>query len=529
VVDLTQTQIGRYKVLKTLGEGAMAQVYLAELSTLGGFRRKVALKIVHPEFARDKKFLQLMGREAMIGSRLQHPNIVETLEFNEADGRTFLALEYVEGQTLEQLLDRIRNEGRDGLPVDFCLELILPVLEGLAYAHTLPGNQGEPMGIIHRDLKPANIMVSRHGVVKIMDFGIAKARGTSSNLTTVGQVRGTPLYMSPEQVTGQELDGRSDQFSAATVLFELLTGGRAFGGGNLIDIMQKVARSDAGTGLQQMADLHPRLEEILGRMWSVEPEDRFADCTQAANALENLLLELRHQASAQEQPEATSEKKIPSKPRSRKKKRPQKKGGILALMGLIRSPTRKTRKKSGAAQRRRKRKRQRAAQASQDTPATAAPPATSNTVEEEAHTVEETGPQATDSSSQPLGFSPQDGPDEDAADGDAVGRTISLIFMEEIFDEADLSEVLSGSTLSVTDEVQTGDPPPEDTSRTLDAITTQKGTPVVTEPMEVLDERAHQLNPNHDEAEVLQPQEETPAREEPPLDDFFFGDFDDSE
>lgn len=501
----------------------MAQVYLAELSTVGGFRRKVALKIVHPEFARDKKFLQLMGREAMIGSRLQHPNIVETLEFNEADGRTFLALEYVEGQTLEQLLERIRNEGRDGLPLDFCLELILPVLEGLAYAHTLPSSSGEPMGIIHRDLKPANIMVSRHGVVKLMDFGIAKARGTSSNLTTVGQVRGTPLYMSPEQVTGQELDGRSDQFSAATVLFELLTGARAFGGGNLIDIMQKVARGDAGDGAERLEAMHPRLAEIVCRMWSVEPDQRFDDCAKAAAALEELLMKFRHNAAAAEREEATIEESSPAKPRPRKKKRPARKGGILALMGLIRSPSRKSRKKAGSAQRRRKRKKQKAARASQRL-AAASPPETEATRDEEVRTIEEQSPSLPDESNQGLGFSPQEGPDEDSNEGDAAGRTISLIFMEEIFDEEDLSEVLTGSSISATEEVETAEPAEEVRSRGVDDVTTQKGTPTVTEPMDVLEEGVHQLKT---ESEGASPEkDEGTEGEEAPIDDFFFGDFD---
>ena len=272
----------------------MAQVYLAELSTLGGFRRKVALKIVKSEFARDPKFAQLMAREAMIGSRLQHPNIVETLEFNEADGRMFLALEFVEGETVEELLSQTANDGRSGLPLDLALEITIQVLKGLSYAHNLVSPEGEIMGIIHRDLKPGNIMVSRHGSVKVMDFGIAKAKVACATITAAGQVRGTPIYMAPEQVTGKALDGRCDQFATATVLYELVTGEQLFIARNLIDIMRRVARADVGDGVRKLDRRQPGIGAIVERMWSVSSDGRYADCMDAARALEDLLPEVRH-------------------------------------------------------------------------------------------------------------------------------------------------------------------------------------------------------------------------------------------
>ena len=293
-------QIGRYTILRELGQGAMAQVYLAELSTLGGFRRKVALKIVKSEFARDPKFGQLMAREAMIGSRLQHPNIVETLEFNESDGRMFLALEFVEGETVEELLVQSTNDGRPGLPMDLAVEIVIQVLKGLSYAHNLISPEGEPMGIIHRDLKPGNIMVSRHGSVKVMDFGIAKAKVACATITAAGQVRGTPIYMAPEQVTGKPLDARCDQFATATVLYELVCGEQLFIARNLIDIMRRVARAEVGDGIRKLERRQPGLGAIVERMWAVSSEDRYADCADAARALEDLLPEVRSRMASPE-------------------------------------------------------------------------------------------------------------------------------------------------------------------------------------------------------------------------------------
>ncbi len=328
-------RIGRYRLLKPLGEGAMARVYLAELDALGGFRRKVALKVVRPDYARDEKFVKLLAREAMIGSRLQHPNIVQTLEFNEDAGRHFLALQFVEGETLADLLSKTADEGGAGLPQVLAVESMIQVLKGLAYAHKLTDQDGTPFGIIHRDLKPGNIMLSRHGQVKVMDFGIAKAKVAAASITTVGQVRGTPIYMAPEQVTGKDLDGRTDQFAAATVLYELLTGNQVFVAANLVMIMQRVARADVGDALEVAEALVPGLGKILGRMWKKLPEDRYPDCDQAATDLEKLLLSgatsTRMEAVA---PDAPPKRRPRKKAKGGKKK--AKEGGVLNFMsGLL--------------------------------------------------------------------------------------------------------------------------------------------------------------------------------------------------
>ncbi len=356
-------QIGRYRILKPLGQGAMATVYLAELATLGGFRRKVALKVVRDEFARDPKFGQLMAREAMIGSLLQHPNIVETLEFNEADGRMFLALEFVEGETVEDLLKASRDDGRPALSAIHSMEIVIQVLKGLSYAHGLHSAEGEPMGIVHRDLKPGNIMVSRHGVVKVMDFGIAKAKVACATITAAGQVRGTPIYMAPEQVTGRPLDGRADQFAAATVLQEMLTGKQVFLAKNLIEIMRKVSRADVGDSLDALGRMHTDLPDVLSRMWSKDPADRYEDCGEAASSLQAVLSAVQRDGLSAATPAPTpAPAPAPARKRGaartgRKKAHKEERGGMFDLVAALGFGSRRKAKAEPDPPKRKKRRR----------------------------------------------------------------------------------------------------------------------------------------------------------------------------
>jgi serine/threonine-protein kinase len=278
----------------------MARVYLAEYESHMNFRRMVALKVVRPEYAKDDKFIQLMAREALIGSWLQHPNIVETLEFNQAEGRHYLALEFVEGNTLQGYLEEAQAAGRSSLAPIVALDAMIQVCRGLGYAHALRSPEGEALDIVHRDLKPGNIMLSNHGIVKIMDFGIAKAKVAVAMLTAAGQVRGTPIYMAPEQVLGKPLDGKADQFAAATVLHELLTGKQVFLSGNLVQIMTRVAKVDIGSAPEEADQIVPGVGAILRRMWSKAPDNRFPDCTQIATLLHDLAIRMRRSELLQE-------------------------------------------------------------------------------------------------------------------------------------------------------------------------------------------------------------------------------------
>ena len=217
-------KIGPYRVISTLGTGSMATVSLAEQAGPGGFRKKVALKVIQPKYSEEEEFIKLLMREATIGGMLRHHNIIQTLSFERYDNDYVLVLEYVEGKTLDQLM-----AGGPLEPAN-ALDTAIQICKGLAYAHSLRDDQGEALSVVHRDLKPGNVIRSKHGVVKIMDFGIARATASWAALTAQGVIRGTPSYMSPEQVLNSELDGRSDLFALGIVLYELVTGTRPFGG-----------------------------------------------------------------------------------------------------------------------------------------------------------------------------------------------------------------------------------------------------------------------------------------------------------
>ena len=219
--DLVGTVIAeRYHVLKKLGEGGMGQVYLAEHVKMG---RQSAVKVMHPAMLHDARAIGRFNREASNASRIDHPNVAGIYDFGEtADGLVYLAMQYVDGRTLTEI---VQDEG--ALPPLRAAEVTRQAAEGLHAAHG--------MGIVHRDLKPDNIMVSRdrEGLecVKVVDFGIAKESGSGSQkVTRTGTVVGTPEYMSPEQLSGEEVDGRSDQYSLALVAFNMLTGVLPFPG-----------------------------------------------------------------------------------------------------------------------------------------------------------------------------------------------------------------------------------------------------------------------------------------------------------
>jgi len=316
----------------------MARVYLAELVAAGGFRRKCALKVVHPEFARDSKFIELMQREARLGALLEHPNIVNTISHGDAKGVHFIDLEYVEGKTLDEFLEMMLKKGKSGLELSFCLQIILPILRGLDYAHNFTDESWEgPPGMVHRDLKPANIMLSNQAVVKIMDFGIAKAKVSRTNLTNIGQVRGTPVYMAPEQVTGKEVDGRSDQFATASVFYELVTGKRLFSGINLISVMQLVAHAKTSEAEELMEKSCPGLGTVLARMWERLPEKRYENCSDAADALSDVL------TNYLDVPATPKQRKAPN--RGAKKRRQRTPKAKPAMFGLLSSLTGRSQKK----------------------------------------------------------------------------------------------------------------------------------------------------------------------------------------
>ncbi|MBN94964.1 MAG: hypothetical protein CL928_13005 [Deltaproteobacteria bacterium] len=280
-------EFGPYRLLRVVGQGGMARVYLAEKPGPMGFAPQLALKVVRRKAGRRSEFVSLLTREAVIGSFLRHPNIVSTLDFDQVDGHYYIAMEFVEGEPLDGLM---RAAGRTGQPFPALLglDILQQICRGLSYAHNLRDRVGRPLELIHRDLKPGNILVSSHGVVKITDFGIAKAAVETGVVTATNVVRGTPLYMSPEQATGQALDHRSDLFTLGLVLYEMLTAKRLFEMKDIVSTMENIARAQIGDAPDQVDAVVPGIGDVLRRLLQLKPRNRFGDAREVELAVADL-------------------------------------------------------------------------------------------------------------------------------------------------------------------------------------------------------------------------------------------------
>jgi predicted esterase len=274
----TGQRLGPYEILAPLGAGGMGEVYRARHVKLG---RDVAIKVLPDDLASDPERLQRFEREARSASALSHPNIVTIYDIAEQEGTTFIAMEYVSGRTL-------RDRLRDGpLTVEEASSLARQTADGLAKAHAA--------GIVHRDLKPENLMVTADGLLKILDFGLAKpfvrANDGASEVPTLtkateeGIVVGTAHYMSPEQASGGPLDHRSDQFSFGAVLYELLSGERPFEGTSIAGVISGILRDTPRPLKSLKADTPPELETIVRRCLEKDPADRYPSTSELAEAL----------------------------------------------------------------------------------------------------------------------------------------------------------------------------------------------------------------------------------------------------
>jgi len=273
-IDLSGRRLGDYQILRRLGRGAMAEVYLAEQITLG---RQVALKILKRELAADDNYIKRFQNEARAAAALVHANIVQIYEVGCLEGHYYIAQEYVPGQNLRDLLAR---RGTPDIPK------ALSILRQTAAALTKAADQG----IVHRDIKPENILVTREGEVKVADFGLAriitKDQAASLNLTQIGVTMGTPLYMSPEQVEGRPLDSRSDLYSLGVTMFHLLSGQPPFRGDNALS----VAVQHLQTAPERLENLRPDLPagmcRVVHKLLAKDPAERYP-------TPRDLLLELR--------------------------------------------------------------------------------------------------------------------------------------------------------------------------------------------------------------------------------------------
>ena len=265
-------RIGRYKIVRELGRGAMGVVYLATDPTIG---RSVAIKTIRlgevTNAEERARLRERLFREARSAGVLSHPGIVTIYDMEAQDDLAFIAMEYVNGPTLEQLL------AGPVMPPERIFNILGQTAVALDYAHQ--------KGIVHRDIKPANIMVTEDGSVKITDFGIAKIN-TSEQFTMTGAIVGTPHYMAPEQVQGQAVDGRADQFSLGVIVFEMLTGEKPFTGEQLTTVVYKIVAEEPAAPQRLNSTLNQQITNVLRRALAKKPDARYPNCQKFVDALE---------------------------------------------------------------------------------------------------------------------------------------------------------------------------------------------------------------------------------------------------
>jgi serine/threonine protein kinase len=253
---------GRFRLVRKIAEGGMATVYEAEQLGTAGFSKRVALKVIHPRFARRSDFLRAFIDEAKLSANLMHGNVVQIFQLGEVAGDYFIAMEYIQGPTVRQLIDRHRELERP-LPPTLAAYITSRVCRALDFAHKFVDPAGQRLDIVHRDVSPGNVLASWDGHIKLADFGIAKAR-SSVDLGHGGRLRmGKKHYMSPEQLLGIDVDARSDVFSLAVVLYELLALDRLFVEEGTTKMVEEVAIQPLPDFRQRLHGIDESLEHIL--------------------------------------------------------------------------------------------------------------------------------------------------------------------------------------------------------------------------------------------------------------------------
>jgi eukaryotic-like serine/threonine-protein kinase len=283
------TTVGRYRIVRRLAIGGMAELFLATAFGPEGFARRTVLKRILPQYAGDGRFLRMFLREARLAATLQHPNIAQVYDIEKHDGTYFIAMEYVHGVDLQQLMSAVRERGRR-IGYEQAIAIVAGVAAGLHHAHEHRSPEGDPLGIVHRDVSPSNILVDRAGCVKVVDFGIAKGTFESGE-TRPGSMRGKLAYMAPEQLDGRTVDRRADIFALGEVLYELTTGNRLFEGNTEAIIYKRILTHDErelGPFGREREDYPPELEAIVRRAIARRPEDRYPTARDLQLALEEL-------------------------------------------------------------------------------------------------------------------------------------------------------------------------------------------------------------------------------------------------
>jgi serine/threonine protein kinase len=277
------TKFGKYLLLERIAVGGMAEVFVAKAFGVEGFERLLAIKKILPTMGEDEEFISMFVDEARIAVQLSHANIVQVLELGKHDENLYIAMEYISGRDVRQLLERFRKR-KQAMPIPQAALIAARICEALDYAHRKRDARGAPLHIVHRDVSPQNVLVSFEGEVKLIDFGIAKAESRLQK-TQAGILKGKFAYMSPEQVRGQSIDGRSDIFAAGVLLWEMLCGEKLFTGDSDFAILEKVRSAQVPDPRSLNRQIPEALERVMMKALTVEPNDRYQTASELHDEL----------------------------------------------------------------------------------------------------------------------------------------------------------------------------------------------------------------------------------------------------
>jgi eukaryotic-like serine/threonine-protein kinase len=291
-------QVGKYQLIRKLATGGMAEVYLAKATGPMGFEKTLVLKRILPQLAAEPSFVKMFLSEAKLAARLTHSRIAQIFDFGEADGAYFLAMEYIDGPSVGELIKKAARR-QQALPPTLCARIISHACEGLAFAHGFTDPETRrPLHLIHRDVSPDNLLLSRQGEVKVVDFGIAKAAG-QNHQTQAGTIRGKLAYMAPEQLRGEALDRRADVYALGVVLYELLTGHRPHEMKDRAELMRALLQDPPTPAVTFRPDLPEPLRRILDQALARDPGLRYQDCVAFQADLEEFIVESGKPVTAQ--------------------------------------------------------------------------------------------------------------------------------------------------------------------------------------------------------------------------------------
>ncbi|TMA28304.1 MAG: PEGA domain-containing protein [Deltaproteobacteria bacterium] len=276
-------KFGKYLLLERIAVGGMAEVFVAKAFGVEGFERLLAIKKILPTMGDDPEFIRMFVDEARIAVQLSHANIVQVLELGKHDENLYIAMEYISGRDLRQLMERFRKLQRP-MPIAQACQVMAEVCEALDYAHRKKDTRGHALGIVHRDVSPQNVLVSFDGEVKLIDFGIAKAESRLQN-TQAGILKGKFSYMSPEQVQGLPVDGRSDIFAAGILLWELVCGEKLFTGESDFAVLEKVRNGLVPSPRRVNRAVPEGLERVILKALAIDSKERYQTASELHDEL----------------------------------------------------------------------------------------------------------------------------------------------------------------------------------------------------------------------------------------------------